>query len=217
MSRDTLTFRYNLWLPLLSLFCIKISSDWFFLNSKHALGVLLSDESSSEGGLGDQSEGDVQSVQVHSIPCHGKSGEVINWQETKKLKTFAILLWQGMECPYSKDSSGCVPAEEIKLRECLVNTKINMSPFDRFVLMHLPGKITYKEIDEMIRTVDKNEDGKISYSEFRVKMEIDKITVIQFKQEKMKGRFHSFLVPKATLEPGHDQWVCKLYFSISYS
>ena len=57
-----------------------------------------------------------------------------------------------------------------------------MSPFDRFVLMHLPGKITYKEIDEMIRTVDKNEDGKISYSEFRVKMEIDKITVIQFKQ-----------------------------------
>ena len=50
----------------------------FFFNSKHALGVLLSDESSSEGGLGDQSEGDVQSVQVHSIPCHGKSGEVIN-------------------------------------------------------------------------------------------------------------------------------------------
>jgi len=36
------------------------------------------------------------------------------------------------------------------------------------VLMHLPGKITYKEIDEMIKTVDKNEDWKISYSEFRV-------------------------------------------------
>ena len=34
--------------------------------------------------------------------------------------------------------------------------------------MHLPGKITYKEIDEMIATVDKNQDGKISYSEFRV-------------------------------------------------
>ena len=33
--------------------------------------------------------------------------------------------------------------------------------------MHLPGKITYKEIDEMIHTVDKNGDGKISYSEFR--------------------------------------------------
>ena len=36
--------------------------------------------------------------------------------------------------------------------------------------MHLPGKITYKEIDEMIKVVDKNEDGKISYSEFRVKI-----------------------------------------------
>jgi len=35
--------------------------------------------------------------------------------------------------------------------------------------MHLPGKITYKEIDEMINIVDKNKDGKISYSEFRVK------------------------------------------------
>ena len=34
--------------------------------------------------------------------------------------------------------------------------------------MHLPGKITYKEIDEMIKIVDKNKDGKISYSEFRV-------------------------------------------------
>ena len=29
------------------------------------------------------------------------------------------------------------------------------------MLMHLPGKITYKEIDEMIHTVDKNGDGKI--------------------------------------------------------
>ena len=28
--------------------------------------------------------------------------------------------------------------------------------------------MTYKEIDEMIHTVDKNGDGKISYSEFRV-------------------------------------------------
>ena len=34
--------------------------------------------------------------------------------------------------------------------------------------MHLPGEITYKEIDQMITTVDKNEDWKISYSEFRV-------------------------------------------------
>ena len=38
------------------------------------------------------------------------------------------------------------------------------------MLIHLPGKITYKEIDEMIATVDKNKDGKISFSEFRVMM-----------------------------------------------
>ena len=37
------------------------------------------------------------------------------------------------------------------------------------MLTHLPGKVTYKEIDEMIKTVDKNGDGKINYSEFRVK------------------------------------------------
>ena len=30
--------------------------------------------------------------------------------------------------------------------------------------------MTYKEIDEMIRTVDKNGDGKINSSEFRVMM-----------------------------------------------
>ena len=29
-------------------------------------------------------------------------------------------------------------------------------------------KVTYKEIEEMIKTVDKNGDGKINYSEFRV-------------------------------------------------
>ena len=51
---------------------------------------------------------------------------------------------------FSKDDEGCIPADEMK-----------------YVLMHLPGKITYKEIDEMIHTVDKNGDGKISYSEFR--------------------------------------------------
>ena len=35
---------------------------------------------------------------------------------------------------------------------------------------HTSFKVTYKEIDEMIRTVDKNGDGKINYSEFRVMM-----------------------------------------------
>ena len=32
------------------------------------------------------------------------------------------------------------------------------------------AQVTYKEIDEMIRTVDKNGDRKINYSEFRVMM-----------------------------------------------
>ena len=45
---------------------------------------------------------------------------------------------------------GCITAEELK-----------------FVLTHLPGKVTYKEIDEMIKTVDENGDGKINYQEFR--------------------------------------------------
>ena len=40
----------------------------------------------------------------------------------------------------------------------------------KFVLQYLPGKITYKEISEMISTVDRNGDGKISFSEFRVMM-----------------------------------------------
>ncbi|XP_040579646.1 neo-calmodulin [Lepeophtheirus salmonis] len=52
---------------------------------------------------------------------------------------------------FGKDETGCITAEELK-----------------FVLTHLPGKVTYKEIDEMIRTVDQNGDGKINYQEFRV-------------------------------------------------
>jgi len=52
---------------------------------------------------------------------------------------------------FGKDETGCITAEELK-----------------FVLTHLPGKVTYKEIDEMIRTVDENGDGKINYQEFRV-------------------------------------------------
>ena len=39
----------------------------------------------------------------------------------------------------------------------------------RFVLAHLPGNIGTAEIEDMIATVDKNQDGKISYSEFRVR------------------------------------------------
>ena len=46
--------------------------------------------------------------------------------------------------------------------------------------MHLPGKITYKEIDQMITTVDKNEDWKISYSEFRVSQIIPSLIFYQY-------------------------------------
>ena len=49
--------------------------------------------------------------------------------------------------------SGCIPADEMK-----------------FVLMHLPGRVAAKEVDEMIETVDRNGDGKISFSEFRYKI-----------------------------------------------
>ncbi len=52
---------------------------------------------------------------------------------------------------YTRPATGCITAEELK-----------------FVLTHLPGKVTYKEIDEMIKTVDENGDGKINYQEFRV-------------------------------------------------
>merc|ERR1719186_2238120 len=54
---------------------------------------------------------------------------------------------------FSKDEEGCITASEFK-----------------FVMNQLPGKVTYKEVDEMINTVDKNKDGKINYSEFRVMM-----------------------------------------------
>ncbi|XP_059090224.1 neo-calmodulin-like [Tigriopus californicus] len=53
---------------------------------------------------------------------------------------------------FAKDETGCITAEELK-----------------FVLTHVPDeRVTYKEIDEMIKTVDENGDGKINYQEFRV-------------------------------------------------
>ena len=58
--------------------------------------------------------------------------------------------------------------KDVRYYSCKYSTLLD-SCLCRFVLMHLPGKITYKEIDEMIATVDKNEDWKISYSEFRVR------------------------------------------------
>lgn len=51
---------------------------------------------------------------------------------------------------------GCIPADEMK-----------------FVLEQLPGGISYREIEEMINTVDRNGDGKISFSEFRSARPVD--------------------------------------------
>ena len=45
---------------------------------------------------------------------------------------------------------GCIPAEEM-----------------RFVLNNMPHLVREEEVDKMIDTVDRNRDGKISYSEFR--------------------------------------------------
>ena len=63
--------------------------------------------------------------------------------------------------------SGCITADELK-----------------FVLTHLPGKVTYKEIDEMIKTVDENGDGKINYQEFRVMIGAKPNLVEKKKKEK---------------------------------
>ena len=52
---------------------------------------------------------------------------------------------------FSKDEDGCIHPDEIK-----------------FVLQHLPSQLEISEIEEMIDIVDRNKDGKISYSEFRV-------------------------------------------------
>ena len=53
--------------------------------------------------------------------------------------------------------------------------------------------MTYKEIDEMIETVDKNGDGKISFSEFRCK-------VFQTKKiSKKTNIFRQVNVPKKQL------------------
>ena len=57
----------------------------------------------------------------------------------KKLQTSCLLF-----------GTGCIPAEEMK-----------------FVLLNLPGRGDCVEVEEMINTVDRNGDGKISFSEFR--------------------------------------------------
>ena len=52
---------------------------------------------------------------------------------------------------FSKDEDGCITPEELK-----------------FILKNVPTKISLAEIEDMISTVDRNGDGKINYSEFRV-------------------------------------------------
>ena len=53
---------------------------------------------------------------------------------------------------FGKDEEGCIHPDEIK-----------------FVLSALPSELEGEEIQEMIEIVDRNKDGKISYSEFRVR------------------------------------------------
>ena len=64
--------------------------------------------------------------------------------------------------------TGCIPADEMKF--ALMHLPGEISKTKCQVNINCAGKITYKEIDEMIQTVDKNGDGKISFSEFRVMM-----------------------------------------------
>ena len=110
------------------------------------------------------------------------------------------------------DTAGCITAEELK-----------------FVLTHLPGKVgciarhsllypnqvTYKEIEEMIRIVDKNGDGKVSYSEFRVGWQLGSALVftvlsrrwiVMCPQVMMGAKplaLTSFLPPGASSAPPH--------------
>ena len=61
-------------------------------------------------------------------------------------------VWEGVGSDLNDYSfPGCIPAEEM-----------------RFVLMNLPGGVSEQEVDEMISTVDRNNDGRISFSEFRL-------------------------------------------------
>ena len=54
-------------------------------------------------------------------------------------------IWEVIGSDTSDNSFiGCIPAEEM-----------------RFVLMNLPGGVSEQEVDEMISTVDRNNDGRI--------------------------------------------------------
>ena len=66
---------------------------------------------------------------------------------------------------FFKDESGCVPAEELKF----IFRSLNVNCLKYFLNQwQWTLQIAAAEVDEMIDIVDKNGDGKISYSEFRV-------------------------------------------------
>ena len=96
---------------------------------------------------------------------------VFGKDETGKERHFqAVPVFQNTKVGTTADPnrvSGCITADELK-----------------FVLTHLPGKVTYKEIDEMIKTVDENGDGKINYQEFRVMIGAKPNLVEKKKKEK---------------------------------
>ena len=77
---------------------------------------------------------------------------------------------------FAKDEEGCIHPDEIK-----------------FVLKHLPSDLEIEEIEEMIEIVDKNKDGKISYSEFRVRFKV--LVLLIRKKPVTKSLFRSCLVP----------------------
>ena len=68
-------------------------------------------------------------------------------------KQFCVLVWVGWVGGWGFDN--------VQVSRSQFSNQ-NITVANKFVF-----KVTYKEIDEMIETVDKNGDGKISFSEFR--------------------------------------------------
>jgi hypothetical protein len=69
-------------------------------------------------------------------------------------------------CPYCKS----YPVHSVPNDfERDLSVTIQFLYFEEIIELSVVGiQVTYKEIEEMIRTVDRNGDGRISYSEFRL-------------------------------------------------
>ena len=79
-------------------------------------------------------------------------------------------------------SSGCIPADELKFVMNHLPGKVELlyvfigvviihfshDHFSHVVISIMMDQLASGEIEDMIETVDRNKDGKISYSEFRV-------------------------------------------------